>query len=196
MSWCVSPWIFPVRDSLCLLNLIDYFLFHVGEIFNYNLFKNFLIPFLFLFFFWDPYYSNVGAFDIVPEVSETILVEELEGFEQILKMYFLHSWRRLEAGTSITKGYERSPSAWGCEWITKGYTPGHEAFEGLLLTTCFWEQGLLFHDKTPFRVSPKLCYVLGDGNCILCLNTLMFIWNGYVQVCLMLYSLRIIKLRS
>ena len=34
---------------------LDYFLFHVGEIFNYNLFKNFFIPFLFLFFFWDPY---------------------------------------------------------------------------------------------------------------------------------------------
>ena len=27
----------------------------------------------FLFFFWDPYNSNVGAFDIVPEVSETII---------------------------------------------------------------------------------------------------------------------------
>ena len=35
-------------DSLCCLNLIDYFLFHVGEIFNYNLFKIFLIhPFFF-----------------------------------------------------------------------------------------------------------------------------------------------------
>ena len=45
---------------LCLLNLIDYFLFYIGEIFNYNLFKNFLIPFLFLFF-WDPYNSNVGV---------------------------------------------------------------------------------------------------------------------------------------
>jgi len=32
---------------LCLLDLIDYFLFHVGEIFNYNLFKIFLVPFLF-----------------------------------------------------------------------------------------------------------------------------------------------------
>ena len=42
-------------------------------IFNYNLFKIFLIPFLFLFFFWDPYNSNVGEFDIVPKVSETIL---------------------------------------------------------------------------------------------------------------------------
>ena len=58
--------------------------------------------------------------------------------------------------------------------MTKGHTPGLEAFGGFLLTTCFWEQGLLFHDKTPFRVSPKLCYVLGSGNCILCLNALMF----------------------
>ena len=74
--------------------------------------------------------------------------------------------------------------------------PGLEAFGGFLLTTCLWEQGLLFHDKTPFRVSPKLCYGLGGGNCILCLNALMFIWNGYVQVSLMLYSLKIIKLHN
>jgi len=46
VSWRVSPCIYPVCDSLCLLDLIDYF--HVGEIFNYNLFKNFLISFLFL----------------------------------------------------------------------------------------------------------------------------------------------------
>jgi len=67
------PWVYPVWDSLSLLDLIDYFLFHVGEVFNYNLFKNFLIPFLFLLFFWGPYNLNVGAFAIVPEVSETIL---------------------------------------------------------------------------------------------------------------------------
>ena len=72
MSWHVSPWVYPVWDPLCLLDLIDYFLFHVGEIFNYNLFKNFLIPFLFLFF-WNPYNSNVGMFDMVPEVSKTVL---------------------------------------------------------------------------------------------------------------------------
>ena len=40
-------------DSLHLLDLIDYLLFNVGEIFNYNLLEIFLIPFLFLFF-WDP----------------------------------------------------------------------------------------------------------------------------------------------
>jgi len=72
VSWCVSPWVYPVSDSLHLLDLIDYFLFYVGEILNYNLFKKFLILFFFLFF-WDPYNSNVGACDIVPEVSETIL---------------------------------------------------------------------------------------------------------------------------
>ena len=57
ISMClVSPWVYPVWDSLCLLDLIDCFLLYIGEIFNCNLFKNFLIPFVFhFFFFWDPY---------------------------------------------------------------------------------------------------------------------------------------------
>ena len=72
-SMCLGMFLlgFILYGTLCLLDLIDYFLFHVREIFNYNLFKNFLIPFLFLFF-WDPYNSNVGAFDMVPEISETV----------------------------------------------------------------------------------------------------------------------------
>src|SRR5574340_980010 len=32
------------------------------------------MAFLFVFFFWDSYDSNVGAFDIVPEVSEIVLI--------------------------------------------------------------------------------------------------------------------------
>jgi len=90
ISWHVSPWVYPVWDSLHLLDLIDYLLFHIGEIFNYNLFKIFLIPFLFLFF-WDPYNSNVGAFDIVSEVSETIL-SSFHSFYFILpfRSYFHH----------------------------------------------------------------------------------------------------------
>ena len=90
MLWCVSPWVYPVWDSLCLLDLIDYFLFHVSKIFNYNLFKNFLIPFLFLFF-WDPYNLNVGALYIVPEVSETVL-SYLTSFYFVLffRSYFYH----------------------------------------------------------------------------------------------------------
>ena len=60
-------------DSLHLLDLTDYFLSHVREVFNSNLFKYFLSPFPFLFFFWDPYNSNVRAFNVVPEFSKTVL---------------------------------------------------------------------------------------------------------------------------
>ena len=45
---------------------VDYFLSHVREVFGCNHFKCFLRPFLFLFSFWDPYDSNVGAADVVP----------------------------------------------------------------------------------------------------------------------------------
>ena len=94
INMCLGVFLFGLilyGTLLCLLNLIDYFLFHVGEIFNYNLFKNFIIPFLFLFFFWDLYNSNVGALDIVPEVSETIL-SSLHFFYFILLFtsYFHH----------------------------------------------------------------------------------------------------------
>ena len=53
------------------------------EIFHCNLFKIFLMLFLFLFFFWDPYNSNVGVFDIVPEVEEKKKVYE-KVFEDII----------------------------------------------------------------------------------------------------------------
>ena len=69
MSWGVSPWVYPVWDSLGFLDLGDYFLPHFREVFNYYL-KYFLMAFIFVFFFWDSYDSNVGAFNIVPEVSE------------------------------------------------------------------------------------------------------------------------------
>ena len=68
---------------------LDYFLYHVGGIFNYNLFKNFLIPFLFLFF-WNPYKSDVGVFDIVPEVSETILSSFHSFYFILLFRSYLH----------------------------------------------------------------------------------------------------------
>ena len=76
ISMCLGMFLlgFILYGTLCSnWTWLGYFLFHVGEILNYNLFKNFLIPFLFLFFFWDPYNWNVGVFDIVPKVSETIL---------------------------------------------------------------------------------------------------------------------------
>ena len=46
----------------------------VAIVFNYYLLKYFLMVFLFFFFLWDSYDSIVGAFDIVPEVSEVVLI--------------------------------------------------------------------------------------------------------------------------
>ena len=60
MSWGVLPWIYPVWDSLDFLDLGDYFLPHFREVFNYYLLKYFLMDFLFVFFFWNSYDSNVG----------------------------------------------------------------------------------------------------------------------------------------
>ena len=74
MSLGVSPWVYPVRDSLGFLDLGDYFLPHFRDIFNCYLLKYFLMVFLFVFFFWDSYDSNVGAFNIVLEVSEIVLI--------------------------------------------------------------------------------------------------------------------------
>ena len=71
MSWGVSPWVYPVWDSLGFLDLGGYFLSHFTEVCNYYL-KYFLMAFLF-FFFWDSYDSNVGVFNIVPEVSDVVL---------------------------------------------------------------------------------------------------------------------------
>ena len=49
VSWHVSLWVYPVWDSLRFLDLSGYFLSHVREVFDYNLFKYFLRSFLSLF---------------------------------------------------------------------------------------------------------------------------------------------------
>ena len=62
ISMCLGVFLlgFILCGSRASWTWFDYFLFHVGEIFKYNLFKNFLIPCL-LLFFWDPYNLNVGT---------------------------------------------------------------------------------------------------------------------------------------
>ena len=94
MSWGVSPWVYPVWDSLGFLDLGDYFLPYFREFSDYYLLRYFLIAFLFVFFFWDSYDSNVGAFNIVPAVSEVILLSF--NYYYFLKfllcfIYFYHS---------------------------------------------------------------------------------------------------------
>jgi len=74
MSLGVLPWVCLIWDSMGFLDLGGYFLPHFREVFNYYLLKYFLMAFLFVFFFWDAYDSNVGAFHIVPEVPEVVLV--------------------------------------------------------------------------------------------------------------------------
>ena len=69
VSHCVPPWIYPSWDSLCFLNLVDYFLSHIREFFSYYRFKYFLWSILSLFSFWNPFNMNIGAFNAVPEVS-------------------------------------------------------------------------------------------------------------------------------
>ena len=59
--------------TLGFLDLGDYFLPHFREVFNYYILKHFLMVFL-LVFFWESYDLNVGTFNIVPEVSEIVLI--------------------------------------------------------------------------------------------------------------------------
>ena len=56
ISICLGVFLlgFILYGTLCLLDLIDSLLFHVGEIFNYNLFKNFLILYFFSSSFGTP----------------------------------------------------------------------------------------------------------------------------------------------
>ena len=91
ISMCLAMFLlgFILYLTLCASDLTGYFIFHVGEIFN-SLQKishtlSFSIP------LWYPYNPNVGAFDMVPEVSETIL-SSLHFFYFILlfRSYFHH----------------------------------------------------------------------------------------------------------
>ena len=55
--------------TLCFQDLVDYFLSHVKEVFSYYLLKYFLRNFLSFSFFWNPYNTHVGAFNVVPKIS-------------------------------------------------------------------------------------------------------------------------------
>ena len=89
ISMCLG--MFLLYGTLCASWIDWLFPFPVGEIFNYNLFKTFLFLFHFLLFFWKPYNLNVGAFDMVPEVSETVLSYfHSFYFIQLFRGYFHH----------------------------------------------------------------------------------------------------------
>ena len=89
MSWGVSPWVYPVWDSLGFLDLCNYVLPHFREVFHYNLLRYLLMAFLFVFFFWGSYDLNVWTFNIVPEVSEVglISVNSFSLFSSLLHLF-------------------------------------------------------------------------------------------------------------
>ena len=96
MSWGVLPWVHPVWDSLSFLDLVGYFLPHFREVFNPYLLNYILMTFLFVFFFWDMYDSTVGAFNIVPVVSEVVLISfYCFFFFPLFLIYFRHSTSHL-----------------------------------------------------------------------------------------------------
>ena len=57
--------------SLHFLDLSEWFLSHVREVFDYYLLEYFFCPLISLFSCWHPYNMDIGAFNIVPEFSET-----------------------------------------------------------------------------------------------------------------------------
>ena len=83
---------FILFGTLDFLNLGDYFLPHFREDFNYYLLEYFLMVFIFVFFFWDSYDSNVGVFNIVLEFSEIFLISfNSFFFFPLWFIYFYHS---------------------------------------------------------------------------------------------------------
>ena len=72
MSRGVPPRVYFIWYSLHFLDLSEWFLSHVREVFGYYLLEYFFCPLLSLFF-WHPYNRDVGAFNVVPEFSETLL---------------------------------------------------------------------------------------------------------------------------
>ena len=63
-----------------------------SEVFSYYLLEYLLMAFLFVFFFWDSYDSNVGAFHNVSDVPEVVLISfNSFFFFPLYFIYFYHS---------------------------------------------------------------------------------------------------------
>ena len=69
---CVPAWVDPAWASLNFLDLLDYFLTHVG---NFSAIISSNISQVFsLFSFWDHYNVNTGAIAVVPKVSQIVSI--------------------------------------------------------------------------------------------------------------------------
>ena len=85
VSLC-SPWVYPVWDSLCFLNLSECFLFHIRECLVYNLFKYFLWPFISLFSSGTPIIQMFVGFIMYQRSLRNLLISFIFFF--LLLLFF------------------------------------------------------------------------------------------------------------
>ena len=74
----------------CFLHLSEWFLSHARELFIYYLLEYIFCPFLSLYSFWHPHNMAVGAFNVVPEFSETILISFHSSFSFLFHISDFH----------------------------------------------------------------------------------------------------------
>ena len=92
---CVFLLGFILPGSLHFLDLVGYLLSHVWEVFSYYLFKCFLMSFISLFSFWDPYNANIDTFNVVPEVSLDVFFFIFSIFYSVAVISTILSFRSL-----------------------------------------------------------------------------------------------------
>ena len=69
------PWVQLLCDSLSFLDFLEvYFLCQIGEVFLHYLFKEIFNFSLLLFSFWHPYNSDIGTFQVVPEIPQPLFI--------------------------------------------------------------------------------------------------------------------------
>ena len=89
MSWHVSPWVYPVCDSLGFLDLGGYILRHFREVFDYYL-KYFPMSFPFDFFFWDAYFYYYRR-QRAGSITSSIGADYLEDYSNLIDSCLCHS---------------------------------------------------------------------------------------------------------
>ena len=123
MSSDVLTWVYPVWGTLGSLDLGGYFLPILRKFSMIISSSISSCPFIFVFFFWDTYDLNVGAFNIVPEVSEVVFISfNSFSFFPLCFISFIHdqaerSWFPLIVASSLcgwcwTNGLSRFPGLW------------------------------------------------------------------------------------
>ena len=123
MTWGVYLWVYSLWDSLDFWIWVAISFLILGKFLAIITSSIFSWSFFFVFFFWDTYDLNVGAFNIVPEVSEVVFISfNSFSFFPLCFISFIHdqaerSWFPLIVESSLcgwcwTNGLSRFPGLW------------------------------------------------------------------------------------